>query len=174
MKKLSFITILFAFTITFSISAEAVRMKIVEDIPWRLEYSINKYGEREKIIGAECGKWGMDQKIYIDEKGMVISFRNGVYSNFDSEVKSISFLFDSKKELVIEEAFEVSIDKYNYGKAYFISRENAKYKEMISNIKKSNHMSILVEEENGYEEKMVEVSNKNATTVLNKLENILK
>lgn len=34
-------------------------------------------------------------------------------------------------------------------------------------------MSILVEEKNGYKEKMIEVSNKNATTVLNKLGNIL-
>jgi len=116
----------------------------------------------------------MDQKVYVDEKGVVIFFRNGVYSNFDSEVKSISFLFDSKKELVIEEAFEVSIDKYNYGKAYFISRENIKYSELISNIKKSNYMSISVEEENGYEEKMIEVSNKNATTVLNKLRKPIK
>ena len=174
MKKIGFIVMLIAFTITSSISVEAVRMRIIEDIPWKLEYSINKYGEREKIIGAECGKWGMDQKVYVDEKGVVIFFRNGVYSNFDSEVKSISFLFDSKKELVIEEAFEVSIDKYNYGKAYFISRENIKYSELISNIKKSNYMSISVEEENGYEEKMIEVSNKNATTVLNKLRKPIK
>lgn len=121
MKKIGFIVMLLAFTITSSISVEAVGMRIIEDISWKLEYSINKYGEWNKIIGAECGKWGMDQKVYIEEKGMVISFRNGVYSNFDSEVKSISFLFDSKKELVIEKALEVSIDKYNYGKAYFIS-----------------------------------------------------
>lgn len=174
MKKILKISILLLMLFNVSNLSLARRTRVVQDVYWELDYSINKYGENDKIIGAYCGQYGLKNKIYIDENGITISQRTDyVGTKIDGLPVKISFLFDSQNEIVVENVEKIKIDSGVYTKGYFISKDNPKFKALFNKIKQSNYMSILIEEGNGATDRMVEVSNRYSSEVLGELENSL-
>lgn len=162
---LSFFCFLFLFNIT-----QAKKRKVEQDIYWQLDYSVNKYGEIDKPIGAFCGQYNMLNKIYVDNTGVTFSVKTIGHAKIDPAPAKISILFDGKKEIIINDVAEISQELSPYRKGYFISKDNAKYKELINNIKNSKYMSIIIEENSGKVEKMVEVVNRYSADVLSELE----
>lgn len=170
MKKLFRKLTLLFFIFSFYTLSYSYRQRVVEDIPWTLEYSINKYGEQDKILGAYTGKWGLREKIYIDNTGIKI----GIYRDvqyFSDKIKSISFLFDSKTEFVVNSSNieELENNSMLLGRLFFIEKTNPIYSKIINLIKKSNKMSILLEDNSGNTFKIVEINNTNASNILKKV-----
>lgn len=175
MKKILRISVLLLMVFSISNLSLAKRARVVQDIYWELDYSVNKYGENDKVIGAYCGQYGLKNKIYIDENGITLSQRTDyIGTKLDGLPVKISFLFDSKDEIIIENAEKIKIDSGIYTKGYFISKNNPNFKFLFNKIKQSNYMSVLIEEGSGATDKMVEVSNRYSSDVLEELENSLK
>lgn len=169
MKNLFRKLTLFFFIFNFYTLSYSYRQRVVEDIPWTLEYSINKYGEQDKIIGAYTGKWGLKEKVFIDESGLKIEIYGNIHS-FSDKIKSISFLFDSKNELIIKSDIkELKSDSSYFGRIFLIEKNNDNFNKIISSIKKSNKMSILLEDNSENTFKIVEISNTNASNILKKV-----
>lgn len=170
MKKLGVIFLLFLSI--FSLSFSRSRVKLAEEIPWELGYTYNKYGEKEKIKGAVYGQWARLEEIYVDRNGITISIVGQAYmiSSLHSEIVKVSFLFDSKKEIIIDD-FEETKTEGLIGKAVLIKNSNEKYKQIINCIKQSNKMSILLEDEKGGSALFSNINNKGSNSVLTKLEN---
>lgn len=167
MKKI----ILFVLIFTLSILSFSKKDKIVDDIPWSLKYSLNKYGEKDKVIEAYAGKFGLSEKISINENGIQISIYKNLYNLSDSEpVKKISFLFDSKKEIIIDSDInEIENDSIFFtGRIFLINKNHAKFNIILNEIKKSNKMSILIEDKKDGFFRITEINNKNSSKILNK------
>lgn len=167
-KILLFVIILSGLNAT--LQARNIKNRIAENIYWTLDYSINKYGEKDIIKGAYCGKYGLKERIYINKDGITLTVEGSIKDNI-GKIKQISFLFNSKTELIVKDIIETNYDGYMFGQSFLIDRMNIAYNDIINNIKKSNYMSILLEGENGEKVKITEVNNKNSTSILNKLEN---
>lgn len=170
MKKLFRKFTLLFFIFNFYTLSYSYRQRVAEDIPWTLEYSINKYGEKDKVIGAYTGKWGLREKIFIDNTGIKI----GIYRDvqyFSGKIKNISFLFDSKTELIIDSSDieELENNSILLGRLFLIDKNNLNYSKIINYIKKSNKMSILLEDNSNNTFKIVEISNSNASNILKKV-----
>lgn len=163
---------IFLFIMTFFIffsSSYSRRLRIVEEIPWELVYSINEFGERDKIIGAQCGKWAMRESVYVDKNGITIGSNERDYNLVDS-INSISFLFDSKDKLVLEnDIIDKSEETYSRERKFYISKNHKDFKKIIDKIKKSNQMSILLIDNLGNKKTISEISNLGATNILNKV-----
>ena len=176
MKKL--FLILFCFMAMFNITQARYnkiildRIELMEDVPWMLEYSYNKYGEKDKIIAAECGQWSMKNRIKVKPDGVLISFE-APWSKLET-VEQISFLFDSKTEIIMTDVEEQEYDGVKIGKAFFISKSDKNYKKLINKMKTSNYMSILMEDTEGNIERIVKVKNTDSYKVLTAFENSLK
>lgn len=169
MKKILLIISLFFISFNLSYSR---RSRKVEDIPWRNSYSINKFGEKDKIIGVECGKWAMTESIYIDNTGMSIKIYKRDYNLIDT-VNNISFLFDSKDELSIsQDIVDISSDKSAGTREFFIPKEHASYSLLIKKMKKSSNMSVLLEDKSGNIENITDINNNNLEFMLNKINKI--
>lgn len=173
MKKL--LLLLFSFIMIFNFSqARGNRLKLMEDVPWHLEYSYNKYGEEDEIISAQCGQWAMKNRIRITSEGLTVSYETGWNSNLRGTVKQISFLFDSKREVIITNVEEVEYGGVVIGKAFFISKDNSEYINLIRNIKKSNYMSILIEDTEENADRITKVKNTDSYKIITAFENSLK
>lgn len=171
MKKL--LVLLFSFIMIFNLTlARGSRLKLMEDVPWMLEYSYNKYGEKDKIIGAECGQWSMKNRVQIKPEGILISFEDS-WSKLET-VEQISFLFDSKIEIIMNDVEEREYDGIKIGKAFFINKSNKNYKKLINKMKTSNYMSILIEDTKGNSRSISKIKNTNSYKVLTAFENSLK
>ena len=170
-KNLVLIIICFLYISNISL---ARRTKVISDLYWELEYSLNKYGEEDKIIGAYCGQYGLSTKVSIDKNGIIISKRcDYIETKIDGMPVKISFLFDSKDEIIIEDAKKIKIDSGVYTKGYFISKFNPNFKKLFNKIKLANYMSILIEEKNGLSDKIVKVDNRYSNKILSKLDELL-
>lgn len=173
MKKL--LVLLFSFIMFFNLTlARGSRLKLMEDVPWHLEYSYNKYGEEDKIISAQCGQWSMKDRIKVIQEGMVISFEDPWETGVKTTVKNISFLFDSKAEIIMTDIEEYEYTGYKIGKAFIINKSDKNYKKLINKIKTSNYMSIIIEDIDGNSNRMVKVKNTDSYKVLTDFENSLK
>lgn len=165
MKKILIFSILF---LIFSMNGYARRTKFVENNPWELSYTINEFGEKDKVIGASCGKYALQQEIYINKDGIYVKINERTF-DLPEAVSSITFLFDSKDKVIIDsDIVEEESDAY-MGKKYFISKTNKKYKQLINKIKNSYQMSILIKDIKNNSYRMSEISNNGSTEVLNKL-----
>lgn len=165
--------ILFIFLI-FDISnlSLARRTKVVQDFYWELDYTINKYGENDKIIGAYCGQYGLSNKIYVNKYGMIISFGKDYRKSKVSNIPvKISFLFNSTNEIIIDSAVQILSDEYVHSKEFFISKQNLNYQKLINNIMNSNYMSIVVESNGEIIDRMVKIDNRYSKEVLTQLQN---
>lgn len=169
MKKIGVILLLFLSV--FSLSSGRSRLKLADEIPWQLEYTYNKYGEKDKIKGAVYGQWARLKEIYIDKNGITVSITGQAYSisNLYEDIIKISFLFDSKKEIVVSD-IKISKTEGLTGKAILIEKNNEKYGEIIKNIKKSNKMSILIENSRGETYPFSNINNKGSNLVISKVE----
>ena len=173
MKKL--LLLLFSFIMIFSFSqARGNRLKLMEDVPWHLEYSYNKYGEEDEIISAQCGQWAMKNRIKITLEGLIVSYETGWNIWLKESVKQISFLFDSKKEVIMTNVKEIEYGGIIIGKAFFISKDDPEYINLIASIKKSNYMSILIEDTEGNTDRITKVKNTDSYKILTAFENSLK
>lgn len=172
MKKLGVVFLLFLSI--FSLSFSRSRVKFAEEIPWELEYTYNKYGEKEKIKGATYGQWARLKEIYIDKNGIAISILGQAYmiSDLHSEIVKISFLFDSKKEIIVDDFEKIKPEGIS-GKTILIKNTNEKYNQIINYIKHSRKMSILLEDKKGGSANFSNISNKGSSSILSKLENSL-
>lgn len=173
MKKL--LLIFFTFINIFSIGYGRYGFKIAEEIPWTLEYTFNKYGEKDKIKGAVYGQWARMKEIYIDERGITITLWGDAYqmAGLYGKVIKVSFLFDSKKEIIIEDIFDLEA-KNSFEKIILVDKNNKNYKEIIKNIKNSKKMSILIEDDRGENYSFSNISNKGSSLVITRLEKSLK
>lgn len=151
---------------------QARRSAYPENIPWFLQYSYNKYGEKDKILGAQCGQ--KFDTIFVSREGMKISHEDPWNQGVKKEVTQISFLFDSKEELILKKIEEVEYKGMRFGRAFLISKDDKNYKKLLEKIKKSNYMSICIEDTEGNISRMTEVKNTNSTKILNAFEKSLK
>lgn len=173
MKRI--LLLLFSFIMIFSFSqARGSRLKLMEDVPWYLEYSYNKYGEEDKIISAQCGQWSMKNRVKVIQEGMVISIEDPWHTGAKEKVEKISFLFDSNAEIIMTNIEELEYDGLKGGKTYFINRSDENYRKLINKIKSSNYMSILIEDIEGNCSRLVKVKNTDSYKVLTTFENSLK
>ena len=60
------------------------------------------------------------------------------------------------------------------GKAFFISKDDPEYINLIASIKKSNYMSILIEDTEGNTDRITKVKNTDSYKILTAFENSLK
>ena len=169
MKRI--ILICFIFFNIFCNGYSKNRLKLADEIPWKLEYSHNKYGEKDKIKGAVYGQMARLKEIYIYNEGITISIIGQAYnaSNLYGKIVRISFLFDSKVEVITENITELE-SEILLGKVILINKNNEKYEEIIKNIKHSKKMSILLEDNKERNYSFSNINNKGSDLVITKLE----
>lgn len=165
MKKILIFSMLF---IVFSLSSYARRTRFVENNPWELSYTINEFGEKDKVVGASCGKYALQQEIYIDKDGIYVKINERTF-DLPEKISSITFLFDSKDRVVVDSGVIEEESEVYMGKKYFISKTNKNYKKLINKIKNSYQMSILIEDVGNNSYSISEISNYGSTAILNKI-----